>query len=102
MYLSTVVLRLVLEWDEKVEKYAALSVLREAFSMNIGGALLSEEDRKLIGATKKLMDELIETLDVMSSPEELEAVRESLREVREGRVTSWDDYKRDLKAKGKL
>ena len=70
--------------------------------MNVGGALLSEEDRKLIGATKKLMDELIETLDVMSSPEELEAVRESLREAREGRVTSWDDYRRDLKAKGKL
>jgi len=78
------------------------SVLREVFSVNVGGALLSGEDRKLIGATRKLMDELIETLDVMGSPEELEAVRESLREVGEGRVTSWDDYKRDLKAKGKL
>ncbi len=70
--------------------------------MTASRALLSEGDRQLIGATKKLMDELIETLDVMSSPEELEAIRESLRQVREGEVTSWDDYKRDLKAKGKL
>jgi PHD/YefM family antitoxin component YafN of YafNO toxin-antitoxin module len=70
--------------------------------MTVSRALLSEEDRKLIGATKKLMDELVETLDVMSSPEELDAIRESLRQVREGKVTSWDDYKRDLKAKGKL
>jgi hypothetical protein len=38
----------------------------------------------------------------MSSPEELEAIRESLSQVREGKVTSWDDYKRDLKTKGKL
>lgn len=70
--------------------------------MKTSSVLLSEGDRKLIGATKKLMDELIETLDVMSSPEELEAIRESLSQVREGKVTSWDDYKRDLKAKGKL
>jgi PHD/YefM family antitoxin component YafN of YafNO toxin-antitoxin module len=70
--------------------------------MKTSSMLLSEGDRKLIGATKKLMDELIETLDVMSSPEELEAIRESLSQVREGKVTSWDDYKRDLKTKGKL
>ena len=70
--------------------------------MKISSALLSEEDRKLIDATKKLMDELIETLDVMNSPEELEAIRESLSQVREGKTASWDDYKRDLKAKGKL
>jgi len=70
--------------------------------VKIDGTLISKEDRKLIGATKKLMDELIETLDVASSPEELEAIRESLEQIREGRVTSWDVYKRDLKAKGKL
>lgn len=65
-------------------------------------ALLSEEDRRLIGATKKLMDELIETLDVMKSPEELEAIRESLSQARAGKVTPWDEYKRGLKGKGKL
>ena len=70
--------------------------------MKTSSTLLSESDRKLIGTTKTLMDELIETLDVMSRPRELDAIRESLSQVREGRITSWDDYKRDLKAKGKL
>jgi len=38
------------------------------------------------------MDELLETLDVMGSKEEPEAIKESLEQVRRGETRDWDEY----------
>lgn len=59
--------------------------------------ILSEEDRKLLLETRRLLDELIETLDVLSSPEELKALEESEKEMKEGKLTSLDDLIHELK-----
>ncbi|KPV62242.1 MAG: hypothetical protein AOA66_1404 [Candidatus Bathyarchaeota archaeon BA2] len=55
-------------------------------------AVFTEEDRKNlrliaeeVPKLRLLMDELLETLDVMGSKEELEAIKESLEQVRRGR-----------------
>lgn len=39
---------------------------------------------------------LEETLDILSDPETMEALRESDKDVAAGRVYSWDEVKREL------
>jgi len=55
---------------------------------------LDEEDRKLILETRqkldkttKLMEELLETVEILGDPDMMEAIREGLEDVKAGRVT---------------
>jgi len=54
---------------------------------------LDEEDRKLLLETKqkldeatKLMNELMETLEILSDPEMMKNIREGLKDIKAGRV----------------
>ena len=54
---------------------------------------LNEDDRKLILETRqkleeitKLMEELLETVEILSDPEMMEAIREGLEDIKAGRV----------------
>jgi hypothetical protein len=56
-------------------------------------AYLDEEDRKLLSETKqkldeatKLMGELMETIEVLSDPQMMKAIREGLEDIKAGRV----------------
>lgn len=56
-------------------------------------AYLDEDDRKLLSETKqkldeatKLMDELMETLEVLSDPEMLKAFKRGKADIKAGRV----------------
>jgi PHD/YefM family antitoxin component YafN of YafNO toxin-antitoxin module len=76
---------------------------------NLVEALFTEEDRKNlkliaeeVPKLRLLMDELLETLDVMSSKEELEAIKESLEQVRRGETMDWDEYLNELKKKSEI
>ena len=55
---------------------------------------LDAGDRKLIMETRKrleemarLMDELLETVEILSDPDMMEAIREGLEDIKAGRVT---------------
>jgi len=55
---------------------------------------LDEDDRKLILETRqkleetmRLMEELLETVEILSDPNMMEAIREGLEDIRAGRVT---------------
>ena len=57
-------------------------------------AYLDEEDRKLLSETKqkldeatKLMGELMETLEVLSDPEMMKAIKKGKADIKAGRVT---------------
>ena len=72
-------------------------------------AAFTEEDRKNlrliaeeVPKLRLLMDEFLETLDVMSSKEELEAIKESLEQVRRGETRDWDEYLNELRKKGEI
>ena len=72
-------------------------------------AVFTEEDRKNlrliaeeVPKLRLLMDELLETLDVMGSKEELEAIKESLEQVRRGETRDWDEYLNELRKKGEI
>jgi PHD/YefM family antitoxin component YafN of YafNO toxin-antitoxin module len=54
---------------------------------------LDEEDRKLLLETKqkldeatKLMNELMETIEILSDPEMMKNIREGLKDIKAGRV----------------
>jgi len=71
--------------------------------------LLTEEDRvniKLIAEElpklRRLVEELLETLDVLGSEEELKAIEESLEQVRRGELRDWDSYVKSLREKGEI
>jgi hypothetical protein len=56
-------------------------------------AYLDEEDRKLLSETKqkldeatKLMGELMETLEVLSDPEMMKAIKQGQADIKAGRV----------------
>ena len=62
-------------------------------------AYLDEADRKLLLETKqkldeatKLMDELMETIDVLSDPETMKALRQGQADVKAGRVKDLREF----------
>jgi len=55
---------------------------------------LDDDDRKLLLETRqkleeatRLMEELLETVEILSDPDMMEAIREGLEDIRAGRVT---------------
>ncbi len=65
-------------------------------------ALLTAEDRKLLLETKRLMEEVLETEEILADKELMTSIRRSREDVKAGRVTSLEQLKRELKSKGKL
>jgi len=58
--------------------------------------------KKVIPQSIKLMDELLETLDVIGSREEPEAIKESLEQLKRGETKDWDEYLNELRKKGEI
>ena len=65
-------------------------------------ALLTTHDRKLLMETKRLMEEALETQEVLADKKLTESIRRSRRDLKAGRIVVWENLKRDLKSKGKL
>jgi len=69
--------------------------------------VFTQEDRKRLKIVaeevpkiRSLMEELLETIDILGNSEELEAIRESLERVKKGETRSWDAYVDELRKKG--
>ena len=69
--------------------------------------MFTQEDRKRLKIVaeevpkiRSLMEELLETIDILGNSEELEAIRESLERVKKGETRSWDAYVDELRKKG--
>lgn len=58
--------------------------------------LLTSEEKELLARAANLMDELLETLEVMQDKELVEDLRVALREVEEGRTKPLDELMREL------
>jgi len=59
-------------------------------------ALLTAEERELLAKAASLMDELLETLEVMQDKELVEDLRVALREVEEGKTRPFNELLREL------
>ncbi|MBU0953606.1 MAG: hypothetical protein KKA90_04295 [Nanoarchaeota archaeon] len=49
-------------------------------------ALLGKEEMKVIGQTKNLLEELLETMDILADDEMMSQLRESEKDAKAGRV----------------
>ena len=59
-------------------------------------SLLTDEERKLLIRAVNLMDELLETLEVMQDEELVKDLRAALREVEEGKTKPFNELVREL------
>jgi len=59
-------------------------------------SLLTDEERKLLVRAVNLMDELLETLEVMQDEELVKDLRTALREVEEGKTRPFNELVREL------
>ena len=59
-------------------------------------SLLTDEERKLLIKAVNLMNELLETLEVMQDEELVKDLRAALREVEEGKTRPFNELVREL------
>jgi len=64
--------------------------------LSMGGSILTDEDRKLLLRVNQLLEEVLETLEVMSDKETVEAIREAEEDVKAGRVRGYDEFVEEL------
>jgi len=64
--------------------------------------LLTAEEKELLTRAASLMDELLETLEVMQDNELVEDLRAALREVEKGKARPLDELVRELNLEGKV
>jgi PHD/YefM family antitoxin component YafN of YafNO toxin-antitoxin module len=64
--------------------------------------LLTNEDRALLSKVSKLLEELIETLNILKDEEIIKAVKESEEDVKAGRVRDYDKFIEELRKSGEI
>lgn len=64
-------------------------------------SLLEPRDRKLL-ETRDLIDELLETIDIMSNPEEMAGIREAENELKEGKGRPLSELEDEPKKEGEI
>jgi PHD/YefM family antitoxin component YafN of YafNO toxin-antitoxin module len=70
--------------------------------MSEDGVLLTEEDRALLLKVSSLLEEIIETFDVLRDEETMRSVREAEEDLRAGRVRGYGEFIEELKKSGKI
>ena len=64
--------------------------------------ILTEEDRKLLLRVNRLLEEVLETLEVMGDDETVKAIREAEEDLRADRVRSYDEFMEELRRSGEI
>jgi len=64
--------------------------------------LLTDEDKELLRRVSDLLEEILETLEVMADEELMKAVREAEEDVRAGKVRDYEEFVDELKEAGEM
>jgi len=64
--------------------------------------LLTAEEKELLTKAANLMDELLETLEIMQDDDLVEDLKVALREVEEGKTRPLDELIRELNLEGEI
>ena len=62
-----------------------------------GSALLTDEDRTLLLKVSKLLEELIETLEIQEDKDTMKAIEEAEEDVKAGRIKDYNNLKKQPK-----
>ena len=64
--------------------------------------MLSAQERKLLSETRDILEELLETEEVLRDKRLMKSVRDSQEDVRMGRLHTIEQLKTELRREGKL
>ncbi|MEM2927564.1 MAG: hypothetical protein QXP60_01150 [Nitrososphaerota archaeon] len=64
--------------------------------------LLTDEDRNLLKKVSNLLEEIIETIEIIEDKEAMEAIKEAEEDVKTGKVRNYDDFIEELKKSGEI
>ena len=64
--------------------------------------LLTDEDRALLLKVSSLLEEIIETLEILEDEEAMKSIREAEEDVKAGRVRGYRDFLKELKESGEI
>jgi hypothetical protein len=65
-------------------------------------ALLTAEEKELLTKAASLMDELLETLEIIQDKKLVKDLKVALREVKEGKARPLDELVRELNLEGEI
>lgn len=65
-------------------------------------ALLTDEDRALLLRVSGLLEELLETLDILEDKNAIKSIKEAEDDAKAGRVRDYDEFIKELKESGEI
>jgi len=70
--------------------------------MSRSSVLLTDEDRALLLKVSSLLEEIIETLDILEDEDAMKSVKEAEEDVKAGRVRGYNEFLKELKESGEI
>jgi len=70
--------------------------------MSRSNSLLTSEDRTLLLKVSSLLEEILETLDILEDEDTMKSIREAEEDVKTGRVRSYDEFIKELQQSGEV
>jgi|CryGeyStandDraft_6_1057127.scaffolds.fasta_scaffold08726_2 hypothetical protein len=70
--------------------------------MSEGSVLLTDEDRALLLKVSSLLEEIIETFDILEDEDTMKSLREAKEDVKAGRVRGYNEFIEGLKESGEI
>ena len=67
-----------------------------------GSTLLTDEDRALLLKVSNLLEEIIETLEILEDEDAMKAIEEAEGDVKTGRLRDYNDFLKELKQSEKI
>ncbi len=65
-------------------------------------SLLTKEDRDLLFKVRNLLEEIVETLDILEDKDTMDSIKEAEDDIRKGRIKNYKDYLVELKKSGNI
>ena len=70
--------------------------------MSRSSVLLTDNDRTLLLKVSSLLEEIIETLDILEDENAMKSIKEAQEDVKAGRVRSYNEFLKELKKSGEI
>ena len=64
--------------------------------------LLTDEDRALLSKVSNLLEEVIETLNILEDEDTMKSIKEAEEDIKAGRVRDYNDFTKELKQSGEI
>jgi len=70
--------------------------------MSRSRVLLTDDDHTLLSKVSSLLEEIIETLDILEDKDTLKSIKEAEEDVKTGRTRSYNSFIKELKQSGEI